>query len=70
MREWLRSARNHAGMTMLEMSKKLGISESYYSMIESGTRQKKMDIELIVKISDLVKIPITAIIKNEEKASK
>lgn len=69
MREWLRSARSNAGLTMIEMSEKLGISESYYSMIESGVRQKKMDIELISKISNAVDIPIMQIVRNEEKAS-
>jgi len=38
MREWLKSLRTNKNFTMSEVSKQAGISESYYSMIDSGNR--------------------------------
>ncbi len=51
MRIWLKTAREACGLTMKGAAEKLDISESYYSMIESGTRQKTLDISLASKIS-------------------
>ncbi len=50
---------------MREASEKLGISESYYCLIESGARQKKMDILLLVRIADLFDQPILRLIEAE-----
>lgn len=44
MREWLKTLRTEKGMTMKEVGEKLGVSESYYCMIEAGERQKKLDM--------------------------
>lgn len=66
MREWLKKSRKDKQMTMSEMSKKLGISESYYCLIENGERQKRMDISLLTKLSDILSIPISEIVKLEE----
>lgn len=38
MREWLFDIRKNKNFTMAEVADKSGISESYYSMIESGAR--------------------------------
>lgn len=38
MREWLVQLRKHKGFTQLEAAEKAGISRSYYSGIELGTR--------------------------------
>ena len=65
MRKWLADLRKQAGMTMREASEKLGISESYYCLIESGARQKKMDILLLVRIADLFHQPILGLIEAE-----
>ncbi len=66
MRDWLKTAREKCGMTMKVAAKKLDISESYYSMIESGSRQKTLDISLASKISLLFNIPLQNIVDNEE----
>lgn len=55
-------------MTMSEMAGKLGISESYYCLIENGERQKRMDISLISKLSNVLEIPIAELVNLEEKA--
>lgn len=68
MREWLKKLRVEKEMTMSEMAEKLGISESYYCLIENGERQKRMDISLISKLSNVLEIPIAELVNLEEKA--
>lgn len=65
MREWLKIARVKKNLSMAEMGKRLNISESYYSYIESGERQKNMDISLASKISVILDIPLNEIVKAE-----
>lgn len=67
MRGWLREHREKEGITQAEMAKKLDISEGYYSYIESGDRQKRMDITLVSKLSAIFGIPIQQIVKFEEE---
>ena len=52
-------------MTMAEMAKRLDLSESYYSKIESGDRQRKMDIRLVSKLCKILDISIEEIIAKE-----
>ena len=59
MRSWLREARIEQGLTAAQVSKELGVSESYYSMIENGLRQTPMDITLAVKIGSVLNLPLT-----------
>lgn len=65
MREWLRSIRNEKQLTQLEMGQKMGISESYYNLIENGIRQTNMDISTISKLASALEISVTDIIKYE-----
>lgn len=52
---------------MLDMAEKLGISESYYCLIENGERQKRMDISLLIKLADALEMPITEVVALEER---
>ena len=65
MRDWLKEKRTEQGMTMAEMAKQLDLSESYYSKIESGDRQRKMDIRLVSKLHKILDISIEEIIAKE-----
>ena len=66
MRDWLRKCREKNGITQAQMAKKLDITESYYSYIESGDRQKRMDITLVSKLSAIFDLPIQQIVEFEE----
>lgn len=44
MREWLVKLRELKGMTQKEVASQSGISRSYYSGIEIGTRNTKPDV--------------------------
>jgi transcriptional regulator with XRE-family HTH domain len=65
MRDWLIKARTDKGLTMRQMGEALDISESYYSLIESGERQKRMDLALVTRLSAVLGIPITEIAEKE-----
>lgn len=67
MRDWLKEQREKKGLTMKEMAEKLGISEGYYSYIEAGERQKKMDITLVTKLADIFRLKIQQIVEYESK---
>ena len=67
MREWLRIARQAKGFTMKDLAERLNISESYYSLIENGERQKKMDIAIVNGLSKVLGIPFQKIVEFESK---
>ena len=50
---------------MAQMASMLNITESYYSLIEGGDRQKKMDMLLAGKLSVIFNIPIGKIAEYE-----
>lgn len=70
MRDWLSEVRSNLGLTLAQMGERLGISESYYLMIEQGKRQRKMDVALITKLSDVSGLSLDEIVKREEVWSK
>ncbi len=61
MKKW----REDSGLTLSEMAKKLDISESYYSLIERGKRQEKMDLALAAKISAIFGVPLSRVYQEE-----
>ena len=46
-REYLIAMRNERGLTQKDVSRGLGISESYYNLIEHGSRQKNMNFSVL-----------------------
>ena len=65
MRDWLKEKRTERGLTMAQMAERLDLTESYYSLVESGKRQQKMDIVLADKLSTVLAFPIDQIIRLE-----
>jgi len=65
MRGWLKAARENKGYTMKQVAEKLGISESYYSLIESGERQKRMDMMLATGLSSALGVSVSKIVAFE-----
>lgn len=70
MRQWLKNLREQNKWTQLDVAKKLEISEAYYSFIENGTRQKKMDISLVSKLSAIFDVSIQQIVEWEEHGAR
>lgn len=65
LRDWLKKERTDRGLTMAEMAKKLDLTESYYSRIESGERQKRMDLLLVRKLASALGTSAEEIIAKE-----
>lgn len=64
-REYLIEAREKAGLTQQDVANRIGISRQYYQMIETGERQKRMDLSLAGGLSAILNIPITEIVQKE-----
>lgn len=69
MRKWLKDLRVEKGLTMKELGGKLHISESYYCAIESGDRQKNMDVAIAVGLAEAFGVPISRIIELDRSQS-
>lgn len=67
MRDWLKDLRIQSGLSQKQMGEKLGISESYYCTIESGERQKRMDIMLASSLATLFGISVAEVCEYERK---
>lgn len=65
MRDYLVELRDKKGLTQKDVSLKLGISESYYNMIENGARQKDMSIVLLYELSLIFKISMKSLVDKE-----
>lgn len=70
MRKYLRELRKKTELTQLEVAKQLDISESYYSLIESGERQKKLNLSLAAKMSGVFNVSVDYIVAEEEKLER
>lgn len=63
-------ARLEKELTTKKLSEKLGISESYYSMIENGIRQQTLDFSLVVKLADALGLSLQMIAQLEDSENK
>ena len=66
MREYLVELREERGLSQQDVSKTLNISSQYYSMIERGERQSRMEITLAVQLSNIFNISLQRFIELEQ----
>lgn len=66
MREWLKEARLARKLTQKQMADAVGVTEAYYSLIESGDRQKKIDLTLALRLGTALGLSIDEVAKFEE----
>lgn len=55
-REYLIEAREKAGLTQQDVANRIGISRQYYQMVETGERQKRMDLSLAGGLSVVLNV--------------
>ena len=60
----IRNERRKQGLSQADLSQRLGISSSYLNLIESGKR--KINVDLLLKVSDLLKIELTQLSKKSD----
>ena len=66
-RDWLKEKRVGKNLTQDQMAEQLGISLSYYNLIENGERQKKMDLSIANQLSVILGMTLKEIIELEGK---
>lgn len=67
MRDWMKEKRIERGLTQKQVAEKLGITESYYSFIEAGTRQKRLDIAFAMQLASLFDLQLDKIVELESE---
>lgn len=65
-REYLKKLREQRNMSMQIAADKIGITRQYYQQIEAGERQKKMDVTLVIALSNLFEITPEQVIMQEQ----
>lgn len=67
MREYLAKLRQQRNESQQDVAEAIGISRQYYRMIETGERQKRMDIILISALAKHFGISEAEIVNLEKK---
>ena len=70
MRFWLKNLRTKNNLKQNEIAKKLEISQGYYNLIETGERQKDLNLSLINKIAELFNVSVEYIVEQESKGQE
>lgn len=70
MREYLVKLRNERNETQQNVADSVGLSRQYYAMIESGSRQKKMDIILATSLAAHFGITLAEMIALEQSGGR
>ncbi|MBQ6846804.1 MAG: helix-turn-helix transcriptional regulator [Oscillospiraceae bacterium] len=67
MRDWLKKLREKNEFSQEDMAEKLGVVQGYYSMIENGERQKKLDLSIAIKLSEILGVSVEYIVEQEKR---
>lgn len=67
MREYLKELRQKKSLSQQAVADKIGVVQSYYTMIETGERQKDMSLSVMEKLSQVFGVTIDYIISQETK---
>lgn len=54
MRQWLKKIREDLGLSQRTVAEKVGISQNYYSSIETGERGKPLNVDIAKKIAEVL----------------
>lgn len=66
-KEWLKDLRREKGLSQEETAKCLGVSQQYLSLIEQGKRQRKISLDLALKIAKLFDVSVDFVLKHEQE---
>lgn len=65
MREFLKDLRKERGLSQDEISKRIGLTQSFYSMIETGERVERMNLDMAVKLAKVLGLKLEKFISYE-----
>lgn len=69
MRLWLRNLREKNHLSQQYVAAQMGITQQYYNFIETGKRQHTLDLNTVVKLSELFNVSVEWIVKAETKTA-
>lgn len=61
--KFIRDARERQGLFQADVAGQLGITQSYYSVIERGSKDRNVDLVLALEICKVLKIDLNDFIK-------
>lgn len=67
MREYLKQMRERANLSQEEVADVIGLSRAYYSRVESGERQKDLNLSLVIRLSEALDVSVDRIIAEEDR---
>ncbi len=70
MREYLVDLRKSREESQQDVADSVGISRQYYAMIETGSRQKKMDITLLASLANHFKVSPHKLMEMEQACTR
>lgn len=65
MRKWLKELREKKGFTQETVAQKIGVVQSYYNMIENGTRKKSLNMNMAQKFAEIFGVSLEFICEAE-----
>ena len=66
MREYLIELRKQRNESQQDVADDIGVSRQYYALIETGERQKRMDITLLTELARHFKVPVSDFVSLEQ----
>lgn len=70
MREYLKELRVAQNLSQVDVANAIGISQQYYSLIESGKRLDSLNVEIITKLATILDVSIEEIFSYEDQWSR
>lgn len=67
MRSWLIELRQKRNLSQADIAKMIGVTQSYYSLIENGERQSDLNLSTAEKLSKIFKISLKKISEYEKQ---
>lgn len=65
MREFLRDFRKERKLSQDDIAKRMGLTQSFYSMIETGERVERMNLEMAINLANVLGIDSGDFIERE-----
>lgn len=70
MREYLKEFRVAQNLSQIDIANAIGISQQYYSLIESGKRLDSLTVEIVSKLANILNVSIEEIFYYEDQWSR
>lgn len=64
-RYWLAERRQELGLMQKDVAEAIGVEPPFYHLIEQGERHKRLPLDIVVKLSKVLKITVQEIIDRE-----